>query len=153
MILLAVHQSREAHAGFFEVPLLEDSERGFYVRLLWMWRIFVYLPALAIGFFAYVRPTLLCIFAYALSAIVLSFDGHGPYKFEDSAASLMIFGDTHHYLLPSVSHAELIVHILVDDGKVLLIAGVLSWLGARLRLRLNNRLGPLVPKQSERERS
>jgi len=143
MILLAVHQNRESTAGFFEVPFLENAERDFYVRLSWMWRTFVYLPALAIGFFAYGKGTWLGVLTYALCALILSFDGRGPYGFEDSAVSLMIFGDTQHYFSPPVSHVELIVRILGEDGRVIAIAAALAWLGSWLRRRFNNRLGPL----------
>jgi hypothetical protein len=63
------------------------------VRLWWIWRAFVYLPALAIGFFAKGKPMLLSGAAYLVCAVFLSFNGHGPYGFEDSLASSVIFGD------------------------------------------------------------
>jgi hypothetical protein len=135
-ILLAVHQSREAHAGFFEVPFLEGSERDFYVRLWWMWRAFVYLPALAIGFFAKGKPMLLSGAAYVLCAVVLSFNGHGPYGFEDSLASLVIFGDVHHFLHPYANHGELVLNYLLEVGKEITPAVALAWLGGWLRRRL-----------------
>jgi hypothetical protein len=126
---LAVHQSGEAHAGFFEVPFLEDSERDFYVRLWWMWRAFEYLPALAIGFFAKGKPMLLGGAAYVLCAVVLSFNGHGPYGFEDSLPSLVIFGDVHHFLHPYANHGELVLNYLLEDGKEITPAVALAWLG------------------------
>jgi hypothetical protein len=135
-VLLAVHESKEAHAGFFEVPFLEYSERDFYVRLWWMWRAFVYLPALTIGFFANGKPMLLSGAAYMLSALVLSFNGHGPYGFEDSLASLVIFGDIHHYLHPYASHGVLILRYLLEVGEEIAPAVALAWLGSWLRHRL-----------------
>ncbi len=138
-ILLAVHQSREAHAGFFEVPFLEDSERDFYVRLWWMWRAFVYLPALAIGFFAKGKPMLLSGAAYVLCAVVLSFNGHGPYEFEEYLASLIILGDVHHFLHPYANHGELVLNYLLEVGKEITPAVALAWLGGWLRRRLTIR--------------
>jgi hypothetical protein len=136
VVLFAVHQSRDAHAGFFEVPFLEDSERDFYVRLWWMWRAFVYLPALAIGPFAKGKPILLSGAAYVLCALVLSFNGHGPYEFEDSLASLVIFGDVHHFLHPYSNHGVLILNYLREVGVEIAPAVALAWLGCWLRRRL-----------------
>jgi hypothetical protein len=135
-ILFAVHQVREAHASFFEVASLEDSERHFYLRLWWMWRALVYLPALAIGFFAKGKPILLSGATYVLCATVLSFNGQGPYGFEDSVASLVIFGDVHHYLHPYASHLVLVLNYLREIGLVIAPAVALAWLGYRLRRRL-----------------
>jgi len=135
-VLFAVYQSREAHASFFEVPLLEDSERDFYVRLWWMWRALVYVPALAIGFFAKGKPILLSGAAYVLCALVLSFNGHGPYGFEDSLASLVVFGDVHHFLHPYSNHPVLILIYLREVGVGIAPAVALAWLGCWLRRRL-----------------
>jgi hypothetical protein len=138
-ILLAVHQTRQAHAGFFEVPFLEDSERKFYVRLWWMWRAFVYLPALAIGFFAKGKPMLLSGAAYLVCAVVLSFNGHGPYGFEDSLASLVIVGDVHHFLHPYANHGELVLNYLLEVCVEIAPSVALAWLGGWLRRRLTIR--------------
>jgi hypothetical protein len=135
-VLFAVHQSREAHAAFFEVRFLEDSERDFYVRLWWMWRALVYLPALAIGLFAKGKPMLLSGAAYVLCALVLSLNGHGPYGFEDSLASLAIFGDVHHFLHPYASHGVLVLMYLREVGLGIAPAVALSWFGYWLRRRL-----------------
>ena len=134
-VLFAVYQSRGAHARFFEVPLLEDSERDLYIRLWWMWRALVYVPALAIGFFAKGKPMLLSIAAYVLCALVLSFNGQGPYGFEGSLASLVIFGDVHHFLHPYSNRGELILIYLREVGVGIAPAVALAWLGCWLRRR------------------
>jgi hypothetical protein len=134
-ILLAVHQSREAYAGFFEVPFLKDAERDFYVRMWWMWRAFVYLPAPVIGFFAKGKPMLLGSAAYVLCAVVLSFNGRGPYGFEDSLASLVILGDVHHFLHPYAKHAVVVLNYLLQVGLEIAPAVALAWLGAWLQRR------------------
>ena len=135
-ILFAVHQIGEAHASFFEVASLEDSERNFYVRLWWMWRALVYVPALAIGFLAKGKPMLLGGATYVLCALVLSFNGQEPYGFEDSIASLVIFGDVHHYLHPYTSHGVLVLNYLREVGLGIAPAVALAWLGHWLRRRL-----------------
>jgi len=135
-ILFAVHQTREAHASFFEVTSLGDSERHFYVRLWWMWSALVYLPALAIGFLAKGKPMLLGGATYVLCALVLSFNGQGPYGFEYSIASLVIFGDVHHFLHPYASHAVLVLNYLRELGLEIAPAVALAWLGYWLRRRL-----------------
>ena len=135
-ILLAVHQIGEAHASFFEVASLEDSERHFYVGLWWMWRALVYLPALTIGFLAKGKPMLLGGATYVLCALVLSFNGQGPYGFDDSIASLVIFGDVHHYLHPYASHGVLVLNYLREVGLEIAPAVALAWLGYWLRRRL-----------------
>jgi hypothetical protein len=122
--------------GFFEVPFLENSERDFYVHLWWMWRSLVCLPALAIGFLANGKPMWLSAVAYTLCAVVLSFNGHGPYGLEDSLASMVILGDVHHFLHPYVSHRILILDCLLDVGKPIVAAVALAWLGSWFRHRL-----------------
>jgi hypothetical protein len=154
-VLFAAYQSRDAHAGFFEVPHLEDSGRDFYVRLWWMWRALVYVPALAIGFFAKGKPMLLSGAAYVLCALVLSFNGHGPYGFEDSLASLVIFGDVHHFLHPYSNHGVLILNYLREVGVEIAPAVALAWLGCWLRRRLaigssDRAVAPSVSKGGDR---
>ena len=81
-----------------------------------MWRAFVYVPALAIGFLAMGKPVLLSGAAYVVCVVVFSFNGHGPYGFEDSLVSLVIVGEVHHFLHPSTNHGKLVLYYLRQGG-------------------------------------
>ena len=132
MTLFALHLWKSAWAGYFENP-----EPDLFARMWWVWAPFVYLPALLIGLFAYRRPMFLSAVAYVICALVLSFDGHGPYRFQDSSASMIILGDAKQVLRPHVSHGVLVLnYLLFDIGKPIAGAVALAWLGSRLRRRL-----------------
>ncbi|HEY2684108.1 MAG TPA: hypothetical protein VGI93_11400 [Steroidobacteraceae bacterium] len=136
-VLLTHKIAQQTYFLFFEVQNLEMQKRIEYQRVVWIWQMSAFLPALAVGLLAKRKPILLTALLYFSCCVYFSLDGHGKFAFEESWASYVIFGDVRHIFHPPISHGKIILQCLREVGTVLAIAVALAlpgvWIHRRLR--------------------